>query len=167
MPISQKTRPKCLAAAAAIAGSLILSSASAEPTREEGAPEARTHSPYRPTGLPSHASNYFRAAWGVDNLRVKRTASGTLVRFSYRVTDPERAKVLGDKDATAQLIDPQRGVMLQVPVMEKIGQLRQTGTQVAGKEYWMVFSNKGDVVKAGDRVDVVIGTFHAAGLPVE
>ena len=105
--------------------------------------------------------------WGVDNLQVRRTASGTLVRFSYRVTDAERARSLGDKEATPHLVDPKRGVMLQVPVMEQIGQLRQTGPPVAGQEYWMVFSNKGDVVKEGDRVDVLIGTFHADGLPVE
>jgi len=100
-------------------------------------------------------------------MQVRRTASGTLVRFSYRVTDAERARSLGDKEATPHLIDPQRRVMLQVPVMEQIGQLRQTGTPVVGQEYWMVFSNKGDVVKAGDRVDVLIGTFHADGLLVE
>jgi hypothetical protein len=31
----------------------------------------------------------------------------------------------------------------------------------------MVFSNKGNLVKPGDRVNVVIGTFHADGLMVE
>jgi len=29
------------------------------------------------------------------------------------------------------------------------------------------FSNKGNLVKAGDRVNVMIGTFHADGLLVE
>jgi hypothetical protein len=54
-----------------------------------------------------------------------------------------------------------------IPEMENIGKLRQTTAPEEGKEYWMVFSNKGDVVKAGDRVDVVIGVFHADGLVVE
>jgi len=54
-----------------------------------------------------------------------------------------------------------------VPRMEKIGQLRQTGTPEAGKAYWMAFSNKGRPVKKGDRVDVVIGQFRAQGLVVD
>jgi len=33
--------------------------------------------------------------------------------------------------------------------------------------YWMAFSNKGRLVKRGDRVDVVIGQFRAEGLTVE
>jgi hypothetical protein len=165
-----------LAVTAAIAGSLIFSSAYAEPSHDTGAhkvspppatPQTQTHSPYHPNGLSSRATNYFRATWGVDNMRVRRTASGNLVRFSYRVTDAERAKILGEKEATPHLIDPKRGVILQVPVMEQIGQLRQTGTPVVGQEYWMVFSNKGGVVKAGDRVDVLIGTFRADGLLLE
>ena len=128
---------------------------------------APKHSPYHPHGAPPRATRFYQAAWGIDKLLVRRTASGSLVRFSYRVTDAERAKPLGEKEATPQLIAPTRGVALQIPVMENVGQLRQTGAPVVGKEYWMVFSNKGDVVKVDDRVDVVIGSFHVDGLLVE
>ena len=38
---------------------------------------------------------------------------------------------------------------------------------VAGKSYWMAFSNKGRLVKRGDRVTVVIGPFRADGLVVD
>jgi len=51
--------------------------------------------------------------------------------------------------------------------MEKIGPLRQSGAAKAGQEYWMTFSNKGDLIKPGDRVNVMIGQFHADGLMVE
>ncbi len=58
--------------------------------------------------------------------------------------------------------------MLQVPVMDKVGQLRQTtALQRVGQEYWMVFSNKGNPIRRGDRVNVMIGAFHADGLVVE
>jgi len=176
MPSLRGSSPKCLAVVAAIVGSLIPSFAYAGPNCDTGehpvAPQStisqtETRSPYHLNGPSSRATKYYRAAWGVDDLRVRRTASGSLVRFSYRVTDAGRAKILGDKDAPAHLVDPERGVILQVPVMEKIGELRQTGMPLAGKVYWMVFSNKGDVVKAGDRVDVMIGAFHADGLLVE
>ena len=65
------------------------------------------------------------------------------------------------------MIGERSHVMLQVPVMDKVGQLRQTSTVEKGKEYWMVFSNKGGFVKTGERVDVKIGSFHAEGLMVE
>ena len=51
--------------------------------------------------------------------------------------------------------------------MEKFGQLRQAATPQAGQEYWMVFSNKGNLIKPGDRVNVMIGAFRAEGLVVE
>ena len=77
------------------------------------------------------------------------------------------AKALGDHESTPYLYAPRTNAMLQVPTMEKIGQLRQLGATEVNKDYWMVFSNKGQLVKAGDRVDVIIGRFHAVGLLVE
>jgi len=54
-----------------------------------------------------------------------------------------------------------------VPSMDKVGQLRQSGPPEAGKTYWMVFSNKGNLVRPGHRVGVVIGAFRATSLAVE
>jgi hypothetical protein len=52
--------------------------------------------------------------------------------------------------------------------MDKVGQLRQAPHEIEpGKSYWMAFSNSGRLVKPGDRVDIVIGNFHARGLLVE
>jgi hypothetical protein len=110
---------------------------------------------------------YYDFVWGVDSLSVKWTESGEVIRFSYRVLDAERAKPLNDKRAEPSLIDPQAGVKLVVPSLEKVGQLRQSSTPIAGKSYWMAFSNKGRPVKRGDHVDVVIGKFRAEGLVVD
>ncbi|PYX89227.1 MAG: hypothetical protein DMG68_05780 [Acidobacteria bacterium] len=105
--------------------------------------------------------------WGVDSLSVKWTESGAVIRFTYQVVDPNKAKQLNDKKAEPSLIDPRAGVKLVVPSLEKVGQLRQSGTPEAGKSYWMAFSNKGGLVKRGDRVTVVIGRFRAEGLVVD
>jgi hypothetical protein len=98
---------------------------------------------------------------------VKWTESGEVIRFSYRVLDAEKAKALNDKKNEPSLIDPQAGVKLVVPSLEKVGQLRQSSPPEAGKAYWMAFSNKGRRVKRGDHVDVVIGSFQAQGLVVD
>jgi hypothetical protein len=110
---------------------------------------------------------YYESAWGVGDLRVKATESGELIRFTYRVVDPEKATALNDKKAEPELIDTQAGVKLVVPEMEKVGKLRQSSTPKVGMNYWMAFSNPTRVVKRGHRVDVIIGQFRANGLLVE
>jgi len=117
--------------------------------------------------LPMQAQRYYEGVWGVDSLTVKYTESGEMIRFSYRVLDAEKAAALNNKGAEPSLIDPQAGVKLVVPQMEKIGKLRQSSTPIPGKQYWMAFSNSGRRVRPGHRVDVQIGNFHAEGLVVE
>ena len=90
-----------------------------------------------------------------------------MIRFSYRVLDPAKARPLNDQHNEPSLIDPKAGVKLVVPSLEKVGKLRQSSSPEAGKMYWMAFSNKGRLVKPGDRVNVVIGKFQANGLIVE
>ncbi len=120
-----------------------------------------------PNRFAGRAGAYYKVVWGIDSLSVKLAESGELIRFSWRVLDPERAKVLNDKKAEPSLIDPQARVSLVVPQMENIGQLRQAQPPEVGRSYWMVFSNKGRVVKRGDRVNVVVGPFRAEGLVVD
>jgi hypothetical protein len=137
-------------------------------SKDAAAPSAAGKtSPYYTQKQTHNAKTRLAAAWGVDKLKVSYTASGNLIRFNYRVTDPVQAKVLGDKSATPYLVGQKNNVALQIPVMDKVGQLRQTGKLLAGQEYWMVFSNKGNLIKRGDRVNVMIGSFHADGLMVE
>ena len=122
---------------------------------------------YLPGRFAGRAGVYYKTVWGIDSLTVKWAESGELIRFSWRVLDPERAKVLNDKKVEPALIDPRAGVSLVVPTMEKVGQLRQSQPPEAGRSYWMAFSNRGRVVKRGDRVDVVIGPFRAENLVVD
>jgi hypothetical protein len=117
--------------------------------------------------LPRRALMYYQGVWGVDSLTVKLAESGTLIRFSYRILDPEKAAPLNDKKLEPSLIDPQAGVRLVIPQVNNVGMLRQASTPEAGKSYWMAFSNSGRPVKRGDRVIVEIGNFHADGLTVE
>jgi len=117
--------------------------------------------------VTKQAQMYYEGVWGVDSLTVKYTESGEMIRFSYRILDPEKAATLNDNKAEPSLSDAQAGVKLVVPQMEKIGQLRQSSTPIAGKSYWMAFSNSGRRVRPGHRVDVQIGNFHAEGLVVE
>jgi hypothetical protein len=137
-------------------------SGSAAPAKPAGTPTR-----YLPNRFAGRAGIYYKSVWGVDALSVKLTESGQIVRFSWRVLDPALAMPLSSKEAQPMLVDPQAGVSLVVPTLENIGMLRQAQTPEAGKLYWMAFSNKGRIVKKGDRVNVVIGQFHADGLGVD
>lgn len=110
---------------------------------------------------------YLARRYGVDQIRVHYTASGASIEFRYRVVDPGKAALLNDKNANPVMIDERTGVKLQVPVVEQIGALRQVTPPEQGREYWMLFNNRGKVVQPGARVDVSIGSFHARALVVE
>jgi hypothetical protein len=122
---------------------------------------------YHPDRFAGRAGEYYRLIWGVDSLAVKWTESGEIIRFSYRVLDPDKSKALNDKKSEPSLNDPRAGVSLVVPSMEQVGPLRQSADPEEGKSYWMAFSNKCRLVKRGDRVNVVIGQFHADGLVID
>jgi hypothetical protein len=130
-------------------------------------PAAAGNPRYTQNHVSRQATMYYEGMWGVDSLRVKLAESGELVRFNYRVLDPEKAAALNDKKAEPELYDAQAGVKLVVPQMEKVGKLRQSSTPKAGMTYWMAFSNPTRAVKRGHRVDVVIGSFRANNLVVE
>jgi hypothetical protein len=112
-------------------------------------------------------AEFYRKRWGIDNVIVRATASGSLIRFSYRVVDAEKAALINDKAKAPYLIEEKMGIALQIPAMEKVGQLRQTAKPENGREYWMAFSNKGKFIKPGSRVDIVIGNFRINDLVVE
>jgi hypothetical protein len=135
----------------------------------ESVPPKPTPAPRRPQAayVSKRAQAYYAAVWGVDDLSVKAAESGEIIRFSWRVIDPDLAKTIHDKKIEPVLWDPQAHVKLVVPNLENVGSLRQMSTPITGKSYWMAFSNPGRLVKPGHLVMVQVGTFHADGLFVE
>lgn len=109
----------------------------------------------------------YRQIWGIDNLKLQTTASGGLIRFSYRVEDVSRIAGLNDKKNDPYLLIEKTGARLGVQTAERVGQLRQVATPQNGRTYWMIFGNSAHLVRPGDRVDIVIGKFRAYGLFVE
>ena len=138
-----KSRIKLMLWVGALAGSIFVSGiraqsssaaeSSASPTgttAPRGPATASALTPFRnqPVRLHRRAAVYYDMVWGVDSLSVKAVESGEILRFTYRVVDPERAKALHDKKVEPSLIAPERGVRLVVPSFEKVGKLRQSAT---------------------------------------
>jgi len=141
--------------------------ASPSPSADQKTTRAATRAHYQPSRFAGRAGTYYRLVWGIDGLSVKSAEAGEVIRFTYQVLDPDKAKMLNDKKIEPSLIDAQAQVKLVVPQMDKVGKLRQTSDPVTGRTYWMLFSNKGGHVKRGDHVSVVIGKFRADGLVVD
>jgi hypothetical protein len=160
---------KIMLLAGILGSSILVFEAGAQTAAPQAAHSKTAAAPmhYQPDRFAGRAGLHYSLVWGVDSLGVKWTESGEIIRFSYRVVDANKAKMLNDKKNEPSLIDPRAGVKLVVPSLEKVGQLRQSSTPEAGRSYWMAFSNKGRLVKRGDHVDVVIGQFRAEGLVVD
>lgn len=142
-------------------------------TNPGSAPAAQSQSSsaatYRfPTAhMTRQEETYYKIIWGLDSFSVKYIESGELIRFSYRILDADKARPLNDKKLEPSLLDPRAGVKLVVPALENVGFLRQSSTPIPGNTYWMAFSNPGNRVRRGDRVSVIIGTFHIDSLVVQ
>ena len=132
-----------------------------------GTQTLKKKSPYSAEGLPKSARQYYAMIYGVDDLTVKLAESGQLARFTYRVVDAAKARLLEDKASSPSLIDESVHVALSIPVMDKVGPLRQAMPVEADKTYWMLFSNNGNKVRTGHRVSVVVGSFRVDGLIVQ
>ncbi|MDB5991321.1 MAG: putative transrane protein [Herbaspirillum sp.] len=109
----------------------------------------------------------FERTWGINILGIRLVSSGWMLQFKYRVIDPEKAKLLLDRQAKPYLTDKTSGAMLAVPAMENIGELRQATSLAAGRDYFIIFGNANKVVQRGNRVNIEIGPFHVDDLVVE
>jgi hypothetical protein len=112
-------------------------------------------------------SLYYKRNWGVEIIGVKPVSSGYMLAFKYRVIDPEKAKLLNNRQTRAFLRDEATGTVLSVPAMENVGELRTGAAPEADRIYFMIFGNPGKLVKPGSRVSVLAGALHVDGLIVD
>jgi hypothetical protein len=108
---------------------------------------------------------YFERRYGIGQLRVRSISSGASVEFRCQVLDAEKAKALKDARAVPVMIERKTGAKLSAA--GDSGKSHQAAAPEAGQEYWVAFGNRGNVVKPGNLVDVVIGRVHVSGLIVE
>lgn len=108
--------------------------------------------------------------WGIKIEGMRLTAGGYMLDFRYRITDADKAAPILDPAKKPNLIDQATGARFIVPAPAKVGSLRPTannGKPAVGRSYFVIFSNPGMYVKAGNKVTVEIGDFKVANLVVE
>jgi hypothetical protein len=132
-----------------------------------GQPAPASASPSANAVWHARYSDRYKRSWGVDIAGVRVVSSGYMLRFSYRIVDPEKSAQLFDKKSRPYLLDMKSGARLAVPTMENVGELRQTATPVMDRTYFIIFGNPGKLVQPGNSVSIVIGDFHADDLIVD
>ncbi len=106
--------------------------------------------------------------WGIKIVAIRLSAKGYMFDFRYKVIDPEKSLPIFDPKVNPYIIDQASGTKCFVPSAPKTGSLRQkTRTPEANRDYFILFANPGRLVKAGNKVTLVIGDFKAENLTVE
>ncbi|MDD5706375.1 MAG: hypothetical protein PHR35_10640 [Kiritimatiellae bacterium] len=124
--------------------------------------------PHAETVVPRSARASLRERWGIEIASLHMSAHGNMVDFRYRVLDPDKAALLGDRAVKPAMTDLATGSVLRVPSFPKTGSMRQTAAKMeANRIYFMLFANTGRVVKSGSRVTVTVGDFKAENLTVQ
>jgi hypothetical protein len=118
-------------------------------------------------GAAETAAAQLAETWGVEVASIRLTAHNHMIDYRYKVLDASKADQLFKRQIKPQLIHQETGRVLVVPDTAKVGPLRNSNTPQEGKIYWMFFGNGGDLVKAGDKVTVLIGDFVVEDLVVE
>lgn len=109
-----------------------------------------------------------RRQWGIKPESVSLSAADYMLDFRYRVTDPEKAISIFDRNVKPYLIDRETGGKYQIPRPPKVGPLRQTTLKPeTGRMYYMMFANPGKFLKKGKAVDIVIGDYVASNLVIQ
>ncbi len=150
------------------------SPAEAAPTQVAVAtPALAQHGHHSPESFATHSlTEAQRLAteqqYGVSILGVRVTAAGHMLDFRYRVLDTTKAGRLIRPKMGLALVDMATKAEMPVPVMDKVGALKQTRSHLyADRTYSVLFANRGGVVKPGSKVSIQFGDLTLDNLIVE
>ena len=123
--------------------------------------------PPKAAAQQSRRSAASKRTWGIEVVGVHLVSAGYMLKFQYHVLDAAKAKTFADRRNKPYLVDQKTGAKVMVPSPQKIGALRNSGNLEAGRNYWIMFANPGRMIRAGSKVNVVVGQFQAKDIVVE
>lgn len=100
---------------------------------------------------------------------VHLSAAGNMLDFRYRVVDAAKAAPLFDRKIRPYLLDESSGAAFGVPESPKLGQMRTTrrnSDAAEERDYHILFANPGHVLRAGQKVSLVVGDTKLENLQV-
>lgn len=128
----------------------------------------RPSSEASPSGERTESEVDSSSDMGIEVKGLRLSASGYMLDFRFRVTDPDRAAGFFGKGIDTYLIDPESGARLIVPRPPKVGALRQnTDPPIQGRIYFVMFANPGRFIQSGKKVTVVMGETEIRDIMVQ
>lgn len=152
------------------AASLALSAGIAQATGSDSAAV-----PVVPVAPVAKAADTKPAVWvsetfGVEVHGARLSASGYVIDLRYRVLDADKARPLLDRKVLPVLVDETTGERFYIPQPPVVGALRQTSRNNAialGKNYFMIFANPDQRIKAGQTLALYIGDQSFGNLRID
>jgi hypothetical protein len=116
-----------------------------------------------------HAGAPAGDACGIRPLSIHSAAAGYMLDFRYKVVDADKALPLFDRKLKPYVLDEASGVKLEMPEDTKLGALRASprNPPVNGKDYYVLFSNRGRSIAKGSKLAVVMGNCTQRNLTLE
>ena len=106
--------------------------------------------------------------FGLEVVGISLTAAGQMIDFRYRVVDTEKAAPVMRPRNRAYLVHERTGLKMKVPSLPKVGSLRQfSSVAKKNRNYAILFSNPGLLIRSGDLVTIQIGEMIIEHLVVE
>lgn len=116
-----------------------------------------------PLAAETPASPEIEAAWGVRFDHVALIGGGGIVDVRYTVIDPDRAAaLLVSLDALPVLTNQRTGAELRLTES-----LHHRVNLDAGRSYYMLYANAGNLLRRGDAVSLTVGEFTLAPVVVK
>jgi hypothetical protein len=118
---------------------------------------------------PAKKSEGVEERWGIKPKAIRLTGGDFFLDFRYHILDPEKAAAITKrgKGKKAFLIDQETGKEFPVSVT-KLGPMRATAVKPhADRDYVIMFTNVGKMIKKGSKVTVVVGDCRVENLVVE
>lgn len=102
----------------------------------------------------------FQSDWGIEPVHIRVTGGGYMIEFRYRVTDPDKALILSERNRALypRLKAMKSKARLAVPFGQTMGVLKSNRKFLQpGRNYITMFSNEGKHLLPGDEVRIEIG----------
>lgn len=114
-------------------------------------------------GVETPTSPEIEAAWGIRLDHVALIGGGGIVDVRYTVVDPDRAAaLLSSLDALPVIHNQRNGAELRLTEA-----LHHRVNLDAGRSYYMLYANAGNLLRRGDAISLTVGEFTLAPVVVK